>query len=159
MLYVMDKTAAGRGPIQVGNRRFDPSWVGATAKGRVALLALVLSTVVSSAALAQVPKEFLGEWWSTLAPCEQSDEFFNGLTINPYSLGFYEIGCERLSTPTKLPAGILRFKAACFKGGSPQTNGWVELGRGSKGEIYLKLDGFSWTASKFETYRRCPSSK
>jgi hypothetical protein len=124
-----------------------------------AVAVLVITAGLPAVAMAQVPKELQGDWSSAPPRCEQVDGEADLLTINKSSLSFYEIGCEKLSAPRSEPAGIKRFQAVCFKGGSPETKGQVELSRGTGDAIYLKLVGFPWIAPTVETFHRCTRPK
>lgn len=108
-----------------------------------------------SPAFAQVPEEFRGDWSSRPPRCEQEDGEVDLLTVEETRLGFYEVGCERLNDPRKGRPGSMTFEAVCFKGGSPETKGQVELSREGDNVIRLKLTGFSWIAPEFQTFHRC----
>ncbi|MGH7006058.1 MAG: hypothetical protein ACREIP_19110, partial [Alphaproteobacteria bacterium] len=95
----------------------------------VCAITACLLSLCGAQALAQVPKEFHGEWSSQPPLCEQKNGEVDLLTVNESSFGFYEIGCEKLANPRKGPTGTVTFDAVCFKGGSPETKGEVELSR------------------------------
>lgn len=109
--------------------------------------------------LAQVPEEFRGDWTSHPARCEQDNGEVDLLTVEETRLGFYEVGCEKLTDPRKGRLGSMTFEAVCFKGGSPETKGRVELSRQGENEIRLKLTGFAWIAPAFQTFHRCQRSR
>jgi hypothetical protein len=77
------------------------------------------------------------------------------LTVEETRLGFYEVGCEQLTRPRKGPDGSMTFEAVCFKGGSPETKGQIELSREGDSVIRLKLMGFSWITPAFQSFHRC----
>jgi hypothetical protein len=129
------------------------------ARRLIAFAALAITTTLPAVAVAQVPNELQGDWSSAPPRCEQVDGEADLLTVNKSSLSFYEIGCEKLSAPKSEPTGIKRFEAMCFKGGSPETKGWVELSRGNGEAIYVKLIGFPWIAPTVETFHRCTRPK
>lgn len=108
-----------------------------------------------SPASAQVPEEFRGAWSSHPPRCEQVNGEVDLLTVEEARLSFYEVECERLTGPRKGRLRSVAFQAVCFKGGSPETKGQVELSREGDDVIRLKLIGFSWIAPSVQTFHRC----
>ena len=135
-------------------------WAGVARRSRVAVVAMAsLLQLWGGPAFAQVPEEFRGDWSSHPARCEQENGEADLLTVEETRLGFYEIGCEKLTDPRKGRLGSMTFEAVCFKGGSPETKGQVELSRQGENAIRLKLTGFAWIAPAFQTFHRCQRSR
>lgn len=136
------------------DRPYSTHQATARTRWRNAVATLSAVIVLPATAIAQVPKEFQGDWWSTGAPCEQLDPYLNLLKIYKDSLEIYEVGCDRLKIQSKGPLNILHFAATCSKGGIPASKGTIELSR-ENNILSLKLVGFSWNAPTVETFHRC----
>lgn len=104
-------------------------------------------------AFAEVPAELQGQWSSHPARCEQANGEVDVLTITATGLDFYEIGCE-LAEYVRSGTDV-SFDAQCYKGGSPAKPGKVVIRRHGSNKIDIALEGFSWTSSKPESFRRC----
>lgn len=134
----------------------EPGRAGAGPRFVAVVVAMVsFFCLYGSQASAQVPEEFWGNWSSHPPRCEQENGEVDLLTVEPARLSFYEVGCEKLTDPRKGRPGSMTFDAVCFKGGSPETKGQVELSREGDDAIRLKLMGFSWIAPTPQTFHRC----
>lgn len=129
-------------------------WASASLRFRAVVIASLL-LLCGAPASAQVPKEFRGDWSSHPPRCEQKNGEVDLLTVEETRLGFYEVGCEKLTDPQKGRLGSMTFEAICYKGGSPETKGQVELSREGDNVIHVKLIGFSWITTAFQSFHRC----
>ncbi len=118
-----------------------------------ATAAAMLFVGPASAANGVAPKDLRGRWTTTPPRCEQENGVADVLIVTSAELAFYEIGCTLKSAETH--GAETRFKASCYKGGSPDSSGTVLIRRLSPTKLSLSLHGFSWSGETPEEFQRC----
>lgn len=112
----------------------------------------------SPARTAQVPNDYIGDWTSKRGDCQQ--DMPNGvevLSISERSIGWWEIGCEILSSRSMGDA--LRLTVNCIKGGGIAGAGTIELRLRPLAELVLSTKDLGFQSPGSSSYYSCAADR